>query len=589
MATEWKALLVDGNTQSSKTATCFRLLSQKISHENTLIIYITQANNKTSAQQSISRAMIDPYLSKIIPNKNFVRSSNLDDKIEKGHCMIVDFWNSRCTNKIQQFVMDTREVWGEIIIVIDEADEGGVKGMTMRLCFVKKINDISLCSIKLVFVTATIANLSKSLAEIAIGESPELVDSDIISDVLNTKCVEHYMVKPDENLYLGPNDLKPQWRKLEFPKQTANMTEDEYTLIKDTVMLESLTHLPDEKKHLCLIVQSYKKEDHTRLADKITETGFNVTIVLNSENDKDYSVRYIDNDGKVNYWNIPYKLIEKNADDDRLSSFYLNGKYVESGINSRTDLSLSHILKAALFYPEEDLIMDGDFKKVYAIFNFIMNMPPKKRRPSNYPQKPRVAIIAGNLAGRGLSIQNPMIDFVCTSACFVDSKNTSQCGAQDIQRLGRACGLLKKKFKDPIIIATENIMMDAIANQELLAFKALSINDGDKIALKDLVTKKEWEAMKKKVKGDFPKKKKPIILGKQSVILFEIYYKILSNNGTRSFSREDIINHPIAGRMWTINHLRNHHELIGANYIEGDVDKGFVVTQLGKEQFKKYE
>ena len=207
---------------------------------------------------------------------------------------------------------------------------------------------------------------------------------------------------------------------------------------------------------------------------------------------------------------------------------------------------------------------------------------------------PRVAIITGNIAGRGLSIQNAKIDFVCTSFCFVDTKNVAQCGAQNIQRFGRACGMLKNNFKNPIIIATNTIMMEALANQQLLAMKALNMTDGELIALKDFVSKEEWERIKASVCEKENKTTKPIqtakpINSQQTLKLFDIYFKQLSLNGTKTFTLKDIKSHVDAGAMWTTNHNRNHSELMHKKYIEGGVKVGYTISQIGKDQFKKNE
>jgi hypothetical protein len=147
-----------------------------------------------------------------------------------------------------------------------------------------------------------------------------------------------------------------------------------------------------------------------------------------------------------------------------------------------------------------------EYNKLDSIIMTICNFSKSIRRPDDFPNKPRVALIAGNLAGRGISIQNPFIDFVCTSFCFTDTRDILQCGATNAQRFGRACGMLKDIYLKskifPIIIATEGIMQDSIANEIVLKEKAEKIKNGSLISLKDLISKQEWDNIIKKTKED---------------------------------------------------------------------------------------
>ena len=163
---------------------------------------------------------------------------------------------------------------------------------------------------------------------------------------------------------------------------------------------------------------------------------------------------------------------------------------------------MAHVLQAALFmmtFAEERIrqhVCLEEFVKLECLCNAIMNLSTKYRRPNDYPDKPHVALIAGQLAGRGITIQNPFIDFTCTSFCLTDTKDALQRGATNAQRFGRACGMLSHVFarpdRKPILIATEGIMKDAIANELTLCEKAQQIKNGTLISLKDLVTKKDW-------------------------------------------------------------------------------------------------
>lgn len=66
----WRAVLVDGMTQSRKTWRCFQILKNKIDIEkvdNVLVLFVTQANNSTSVEQVIQRVKINQDLNTVIP------------------------------------------------------------------------------------------------------------------------------------------------------------------------------------------------------------------------------------------------------------------------------------------------------------------------------------------------------------------------------------------------------------------------------------------------------------------------------------------------------------------------------------------
>jgi hypothetical protein len=73
----WRAVLVDGFTQSSKTWKCFDVLSDKIDamDGNVLVLFVTQANSASSVQQLLQRAQNHVGLRRAIPVANMVRSS----------------------------------------------------------------------------------------------------------------------------------------------------------------------------------------------------------------------------------------------------------------------------------------------------------------------------------------------------------------------------------------------------------------------------------------------------------------------------------------------------------------------------------
>lgn len=218
------------------------------------------------------------------------------------------------------------------------------------------------------------------------------------------------------------------------------------------------------------------------------------------------------------------------------------------------------------------------------------------RRPKDYPVTPRVALIAGHMAGRGITIQNPLIDFTCTSFCFTDTKNLVQRGATNAQRFGRACGMLSDVFsrpgRMPILIATEGILQDAIANEKALFEKASLIENGSFISLKDLISDSEWDSVMKATKIFLNVKK---LTNEQNEIaridvLIMRYYNMFGKKNIvfiyKNCNTDDICNN-----INKKDHGKNHKTLIQNGYLI-KINCDITFTELGKEYainlIKKY-
>lgn len=57
---------------------------------------------------------------------------------------------------------------------------------------------------------------------------------------------------------------------------------------------------------------------------------------------------------------------------------------------------------------------------------------------------------------------------------------------------------MRPDFK-PIILATPEVIQDAVANEKVLSDKALHIRDGELMELKEMITRDEWDKMSKRV------------------------------------------------------------------------------------------
>jgi hypothetical protein len=462
--------------------------------------------------------MAFPDMNNIVPKENIYKCSEIPDAddVEDGNYMIVDYWNSRNTTAMLSFVEETEGMFPSIIVVVDECEQGGTKGLENRLSFIRKVEKKAPDStVKIVFVTATISNLSKSITEIAKANELKYKKS-VINRILNEPVVEHQFAKPHET-YVGvswferKDEDRNVWWKVEIPKKLPTQTKDQYAALKENIVMESITRLPPAAKELSMIVTSTRTSDHSSIAERLYRSGYNVTVELNGTNKNNFTVKFVNKSSGISTWEIPYGEIDKRADRGDLESYWdkTEEEDVETGIMDSTDYTMSHVLQASLFMRtnQEERIKahtrDFEFKKLEGISNSIANMRKSLRRPIDYPRNPRVALIAGHLAGRGITIQNPGIDFTCTSFCFTDTKDALQRGATNMQKFGRACGSLGNVFaregREPILIATHGIMRDALANEMALKEKAELLEDGTMISLKDLVTQFEWEKIMAKV------------------------------------------------------------------------------------------
>lgn len=529
---DWRAILVDSFCQAGKTKKCFELLNAKFaSHsEHLLIIFITQANNVTSANQTLQRARANPLITSFIPKSNILKSADTPSPVVPGNFMIVDYWNSRNTHKILAFLNDNHAMFESIIIVLDESDQAGITGIRERLSFVKDVEVITntslVCKIKVIFVTATVPNLSKSILHVANADLARFKQG-VVHDIVNARVVEHHFARPQDT-YAGASwfvETPNVWKRLMFPKKSAEKTKQEYLRMKENMVITMLTSLPEHAKQLTLIVTSTRTCEHQTLAGRLYDAGYNVTVELNGVNNRNFLVKFVNaSTGTIDSWEIPYQMLETKADKGDLEIFYevshdTSKKLVESGIQTKEDFTLSHVLQTTLFMmtDRETRIKahchQSEFVKLEALSSALMHLPRCARRPREYPARPNVALIAGHLAGRGITIQNPTIDFICTSFCFTDTRDAYQRGATNTQRFGRACGNLLDLFVDPsrhppILIATEDVIKDALANEVVLQNKADSIADGALICLKDMVSKEEWQDVQKSIRGSLRKEHK---------------------------------------------------------------------------------
>lgn len=249
----WKIALVDGFTQAQKTWRAFQLLAEALENqkknERILTLFITQANCTASAMQIIQRALADNQLSKLF---GLVCRSNEREILKTGSVMFVDYWNTK--NTVEMLKACTDRQWDRIIIVFDEADQGGYKGTKMRLDFVNRVEESvqQTTDLRLVFITATIANLSNSVYK---ASQDTDMKRGIVYNALYEPVVYNTTVHPHHN-YFGPTDLEKFWKPIVFPKVDKGTTKDAVEAQKLDAICDAIgTHLCDERlrKPSCIV------------------------------------------------------------------------------------------------------------------------------------------------------------------------------------------------------------------------------------------------------------------------------------------------------------------------------------------------
>lgn len=283
------------------------------------------------------------------------------------------------------------------------------------------------------------------------------------------------------------------------------MKADDYNELKDETVMEQIGEMSNASKELTLFVTSARTDDHAKMSQRLVAFGYNIMVEMNNTMGRDFQVRYVNSRGDVALWNIPNKYLNAIADLGELKRV---GK-AKTGINSREDLSMPHILQAALFMGTaadariREFAAPEEYLKLQAIYAAL-------ERPKDYPKKVRAALIAGNLASRGITFQNPAIDFTCTSFCFTDTRDAISRGAANTQRFGRACGMLGDVFarpgRQPILIATKGIVTAAVANEKAVLEKAKAIPNGELLALKEMIGDDEWKKIMNKSKKEIAAK-----------------------------------------------------------------------------------
>jgi hypothetical protein len=465
--------LITGYMQSGKTKKTFKVISKKVKEAsgNTLVLFVTQFNNSLVVNQTFQRSIDDSDITDAIDKEDILRCDDTKDKkfVTGKNAMVIGFWHSRNMKTMLKVVNDN--TWYNILVIIDEADQGGNEGFKKRMKFIENVFKNTNGFVKMIFITATIANLS--------FEADNFITKNKKYGYVKTQRfissfddpIEFYFAEP-------PSDyISPAWL-IENAWEELAINEND-----DDKIIEYISKIPTEKKKLMLYIASVVKDDHELSSIALLEKEeFNVCVIMNSEKPGKYAVKYKNMDGKIKDWVVDSAKMGK----------YANEGLFEPEIRSSTDYTLSHLLHS-IIYKKKDITCDGIEKKKLSKLTKYINII----KPEDFPKDPIAAIIAGHVAGRGISIQNQAINFVFSSYVFVESSNKVQGGAINAQKVGRACGLLLEYMNNfnvkPILLTSKRAMIETLASMAVIDFAKTREN----MKLYDIIDKEEWKSVLK--------------------------------------------------------------------------------------------
>lgn len=536
--------IVDGHTQAGKTWKSFEVIKKYHGdagvHGDSICIYITQANSKALATQTVGRALCDDAMRAMFDDNIYDINDKAGKRTAKKTTFLVGYWDNTRTGR-STIKMLKEGNFKHATLLFDECDAGGMNGVEYKLSFVNDLYAVcmskSVDSLNLIFVTATIANLCKSFLRLS-SKVPTLPEYDCFRKIIDCDEVEHYYVDPPDE-YVGPSWFVENniWKKIEFPKKLP----DEEA--RKEVLIDHIIGIDAQKKRLSLVSVTSSCVEQNDIANRlITQCDYNVTLLMNSsgvnntnKNNKDFTILYIsDVSNEVSEWYLPYSAVERAAKAGKLDWVIDSNTAMRkrSGIDrDLSNVTLAHVMQAALFigtdYTEQLIdmgIVHDEWIKLIAIAGMM-------QRPDDYPESPRVAIVSGNMIGRGFTVQNPAIRFVCSSFVFTHTDDGGQRGAQNAQKFGRACGMLKTAYQQikPVLLATDRIVMDALLNQAVTSEKGDNIADGEKVSIKSLISEEEWKEYQNNIreKLGIAKPKKTIIVKKATKQMAPLFDKTL--------------------------------------------------------------
>lgn len=460
--------IVTGPCQSRKTWTTLNLVN-KLTSEDTNCFFITQANNTAIVNQVITRCQSDAGMKSSYASFEFISKHKYDaSQVPKAPSIFAGYWHERTRHNVIDIL--TTKSFPHIIIVIDEVEQGGLQGVYERLQFLCEVLD-KVVNVSIILITATIANLSACISKLV----ERGVDDNLNMQYLLTSSWQVHQVNIHED-YVGlqwyiENDLV---RTVSLSKDHQERIPEAINIIRDTTAAQ---------RRLALICISARQEDHTNISHQLLNHElFNVSLELNSADSKSFRVHYYSEQHReIRVWNLPIARITNQMKAGGLMA-----------------PPLPFILQAALFLGTA--LHDTIKSKVEETSDWMILQAVSKlvSRPIDWPSEPYVAVVAGHMASRGMTLSSAQAYFMYRMYFYIDSPSSTQRGAPNTQRIGRSYGNIMKLNAEirPIIIATQSCIRDALANEILSS----DVHD-DVVDLQELVSPESWESAVQRASG----------------------------------------------------------------------------------------
>jgi hypothetical protein len=512
-----------GPPQSGKTThTCMQISAiftdkniepeEKRTKDSVLIIYITQSINTDSVRRTYGALKNFEEVTKYIDEDNILMLEDIGKLNKEKNGCIISFHSAPKEKKIIDFYRENKEKWSDVFILIDETDQGGVKGTTDRVTFVKSIYDIAMpmnVAMRCAFVTATLANLADNMKEQREIFNPM---SSTQNTGLNKIKFDIYHIEPDEN-YVGSKYIIDNkcWMDMTLPYE-SEYSKEGYMKVVERVFYERINAVDEKNKKYALVSNSIYKEDHRTCARKLIDCGFNASLVMNSENKKAYDGFYKNQNDEIKTWQIPFEDIEKKAKKGELKYRFerirdpvtriIRNEKIPTGINSQYDIIPVEYLQA-LFYPDIDEL-HPKYEKLTKLFEAM-------ELPEDFPILGlKLAIVGGKMFDRGGNFQEPTTN-LAPGLMAIYEESTSQKYALTTQRVGRMFGNTKKCYENmgihPILISTSDLFTGLCVNDELTSQVADTIKQNGIIArtlfgYAGFAQKNVWKNIEKKARRE---------------------------------------------------------------------------------------
>jgi hypothetical protein len=440
--------LIYGKCQSGKTATLIATLKivfakmiellNRARRSKILYIHITQSKSVLAVSQIENRFNDENTgLRNFFDRSNIVSVGQISKGNDKKNMCIVGMLHVATTTKILNFVRKTKNTWGSIVISIDEIDQGQEKGMIKRFDLIKDIteiykNDAQKPYMMTLVITATVANFSLSFRKM-----PRHVDdSEYAREFygnLYRSSIHHIAVPHDEN-YLDPEDMifHECFRVIDYETELSGEK-------KIDIAFEKLSDLDVKYKQYALINISRQIITHEEYAEKSFECGFNIAIIVNSQETTGYRMMYLSTDGTKKSFLIKTKMLKKKADNGQMKMIAVpdiegDVEMRQTGINSSIDINLIDIVNV--------LAKKGNIAKRLIISQMA-------EFPADLPRQRNIALVGCECFDRGNTLQDPSTGLVFTSVIHLDTlkgKDTTH-GAKNYQKCGRVNGNIKQVYE----------------------------------------------------------------------------------------------------------------------------------------------